>query len=316
MTKNRSKSKFKKQKDDKSKKIKVSKNLVKNVNHDNDSKDSVKKIHKIKVKPDKVKKKDFENVNIKKFQTLEEYKLYISQICTRAITYPETELNNVNLLFNVIEKKGGGPDNLLEYVKNLSILSLVSVVCHLLPRVSHELSEVNLEVVKRTETAHSANVIAQEREITNKTIEIRDKLIALIKNNLNYDPDFFVPLISKLVEADNRVSDELLTLCLKYSKVSESCLESINSLFTHGSIVDIHRYLKFMLKSSHINHKVIRIINEIQINKKHHEFLLSEGSLKNEKTSKSKSNKEDKYKNEILSGIITFYTKYLEYLKY
>lgn len=269
MAKNRPKSKFKKHSKDKSKKIKVSKNLIKNINHDTVSKDSVTKPRKIKIKSDKVRKKDFENVNIKKFQTLEEYKSYISQICTQAITYPETELNNVNLLYNIIEKKGGGPENLLDYVKKLSVLSLVSVVCHLLPRVSHELNEVNLEVVKRTETAHSANVIAQEREITNKTIEIRDKLITFIKNNLNSNPDFFLPLVSKLVESDNRVSDELLSLCLKYSKVSESCLESINSLFTYGSIVDIHRYLKFILKSSHTNHKVVRVINEIQINKKH-----------------------------------------------
>ncbi|BAM42109.1 conserved hypothetical protein [Theileria orientalis strain Shintoku] len=255
--------------------------------------------------------KDISENDIKKFTTLEQYKQYISQICTQAITYPETHLKQVNLLYNVIEKKGTGTESLLNHVKKLAILSLVSVVSHLLPRVSHELNQVDQEVVRRTETAHSANIIDQERQITTRTIETRDRLTKYIKANLSENPDLFVPLISRLVKADNRVSDDLLTLCLKYSKVSESCLKAISELFQYGSMLDIHRYLKFIFKSQHINHKVIRIINDIQINKKQHEYVISEETSKPEENKQKSKKKHDKYKNEILIWIITFYTKTL-----
>ncbi|UKJ89691.2 hypothetical protein MACJ_002944 [Theileria orientalis] len=287
-------------------------NLKRNPNDDKPSKQTKKnQPSKKTIKTENKSIKDVSDNDIKKFSTLEQYKLYISQICTQAITYPETHLKHVNLLYNVIEKKGTGTASLLDHVKKLAILSLVSVVCHLLPRVSYELNQVDQEVVKRTETSHSANIIDQERQITTRTIETRDRLTKYIKAHLSENPDFFVPLISRLVKADNRVSDDLFTLCLKYSKVSESCLNAINELFLYGSILDIHRYLKFIFKSQHINHKVIRIINDIQINKKQHEHVIAEESVKPEENKQKSKKKHDKYKNEILIWIITFYTKTL-----
>ncbi|AFZ81473.1 hypothetical protein BEWA_008850 [Theileria equi strain WA] len=264
-------------------------------------------------------------VDIKTFSTLQEYKEFISQICTKAITYPESSLKDVNVLFEIVEKRGGGPEPLLDHVKRLALLSLVSVICHMLPRVSYELQDSGANAVQKAEGMHASDVIEEEKAITTNTLELRDKLIKFINSNLtkgssnsakkgsslagyssptaNADlgitsnESICVHLISRLTCADNRVCNELLSLSLKYSRHSKSCLNAINELFTSGRIPDIHRYLQFMLKSPFINHLVVDIINRIPINKKQHEYSLSESSTDTSVPSKKSSHGKTKNRN-------------------
>ncbi|KAK2198379.1 bifunctional Nucleolar complex-associated protein 3/Armadillo-type fold [Babesia duncani] len=220
---------------------------------------------------------------ISKFTTLEDYKVYISSICNRATAYPEKYIKETFTLYDIVDKKGGGTDDLKVHASKLALVSMVAVASHLIPRISAEFknNEVEASVQLKSE-------IENERIISVATTQLMNSLVAYIKRHVGKQPQLMIPLIAELAGADNRACEALLQLCVEYGNVKRyphvgpKCLEAIGNLLKTGSLPDITRAIVTILKTNHFTSECVKMINGVVFLKKEHELRLSDMAMGND----------------------------------
>ncbi|KAK1938330.1 hypothetical protein X943_000259 [Babesia divergens] len=266
--------------------------------------------------------------NIEKLATLEAYKRFIANICTEATSNPENGINPVFLLFDLVAMRGGGTTELKTYVKNITLRSLVAVAVHLIPRISYELLQEDEPVQDGDDTTSStattkkkgttkpttkpavlSNLVENERTVSKKVVELRNRLIDHCASQLHSEPTVIIPMIARLTSADNKPHEKLLRLCMEccnlgYDELTQICLNSVREVVAHASITDLERAIKVLLKSNNKHAGVLRIINDIPLAKRQHTFeLLNEKGTSN------------KHMEEILTAVISYYLRILAQCK-
>ncbi|EDO06116.1 hypothetical protein BBOV_II001590 [Babesia bovis T2Bo] len=269
-------------------------------------------------------------INLQRLTTLDSYKRIVAKICTEATAEPENGLESVAILFDMVDRKGGGTDELKEYVSRLALRSLVAVAVHLMPRISYELlvddDEDSVEYAGQRKIAElknekgtknssnksrkvvtsTSNLVATEQLISKRTAELRDRLVGHCQKHLLTDPMLIVPLVARLAAADVRPNVPLLKLCVECCNCNdealvEECLKSLSEVLNQYSISDLDKVIKVIYKDTNVNLNVIRLVNSIPLAKRQHSFNIMGDNAKTSNT----------HVESILSHVIAFYLRIL-----